>query len=272
MPVIPLEDPADPRLVEYFGLRDHELRRRRERSGGDMAGIFVAEGDVVVGRALAAGYVPRSVLVDASRRKPLPEGLGPDVPVYAAGKAVVTEVTGYPAHRESLASFDRRPVPSAAEVVAGATGLVALERVVNPTNVGVITRSAAALGADGMLLDPTCCDPVYRRASRVSMGTCFELPYAWTGPFPAGLDGARQAGFLVVALTPSRDALALDELTLAPGQRVVLVLGTEGPGLSEPTLEAADVRVAIPLRRGVDSLNVGAAAAVACYEVLSRRR
>ena len=267
-----MEDPDDPRLVEYFGLRDHELRQRRERPGGDMAGLFVAEGDAVIERAIAAGHRPRSVLVDAARRRALPAAVPDDVPVYVISPQVVSKVSGYPKHRESLASFDRRPLPTPAEVVAGARGLVALERVVNPTNVGVITRSAAALGADGMLLDPTCCDPVYRRASRVSMGECFSLPYAWAAPFPAGLDVARRAGFLVVALTPAPDAVAVDELGLAPGARVVLLLGTEGPGLSEPSLEAADVRARIPLRRGVDSLNVGAAAAVACYEVLSRRR
>lgn len=134
----------------------------------------------------------------------------------------------------------------------------------------MICRSAAALGADGMLLDPGTCDPIYRRASRVSMGACFSLPYAWAETFPAGLDVAREAGFVVVALTPVGSA-RLDELPLGGPDRVVLVLGAEGDGLREATLAAADHRARVPLHLNVDSLNVGAAAAIACYEMFARR-
>lgn len=269
-----VEDPGDPRLVEYLGLRDHELRQRRERAGGDLHGVFVADGDVVVARAVQAGYRLRSLLVDGRRGRAVPPEVlaaaaSMGAPVYLAGGAALERIAGRQRYREVLASFDRPPGLSPAAIVSAARGLVALEGVVNPTNVGVIARSAAALGADGMLLDPGTCDPLYRRASRVSMGACFTLPHAWTDAFPAGLDVARDAGFTVVALTPAAEAVALASLPLGPTDRVVLVLGTEGDGLREPTLRAADHLARVPLHRGVDSLNVGAAAAVACYELFT---
>jgi tRNA G18 (ribose-2'-O)-methylase SpoU len=268
-------DPADPRVVEYAGLRDHELRRRREGPDGDLGGVFVADGDAVVARAVAAGHQLRSLFVDAARARPLPAEVlaaaaAVGAPVLRAGPAVVEAVSGRRRYRDCLASFDRPPLPDPAELVAASRGLVALEGVVNPNNVGVITRSAVALGADGLLLDPSSCDPLYRRASRVSMGTCFSLPHCRLGSFPGGLDVARRAGFALVALTPAAGATALRDLPLAPGQPVVLVLGTEGEGLGDATLEAADHRARVPLRRGVDSLNVGAAAAIACYELFTR--
>lgn len=272
MPVLAIDDPGDPRLAEYLGLRDHVLRQRRERPGGDMAGVFVAEGDLVVGRALRAGYRLRSVLFDATRRQPLPAYLAPEVPVFAAGPAVLSRITGYHLHRGLIASFDRRPLPTPAEVLAGAGSAVVLEHVVNPTNLGVIARSAAGLGIDTMLLDPSCADPLYRRASRVAMGEVFAFPYARLAAFPDGLATVRRHGFTVLALTPEPAAVPLDRLRLAPGTRPALLLGTEGPGLTEATLEQADLAVRIPMHRGVDSLNVGAAAAVACWAVLAAAR
>lgn len=276
MPELAVDDPADPHLVEYAALRDHELRRLRESPGGDLAGVFVADGDAVVARAVAAGHRLRSVFVDAARPRPLPEPVvaaarAAGAPVLRAGPAAVEAVSGRRRYRECLASFDRSPLPPAGDVVAAARGLVALEGVVNPNNVGVITRSAVALGADGLLVDPTSCDPLYRRASRVSMGACFSLPHCRVGSFPGGLDVARRAGFAVVALTPAPTAVPLVEVPLTRGQRVVLVLGAEGEGLSRATLDAADHRARVPLRPGIDSLNVGAAAAVACYQLFTRR-
>lgn len=267
---IPVTDPADPRIEEFVGLRDADLRRRREARGGDLAGIFVAEGDLVVERALRAGYRLRSVLVDATRTDPLPELLG-GAAVYAAGRALVREITGMGVHRGAMASFDRRPVPSAADVLAGATRVVMLENLTNPTNLGIIARSSVALGADAMILDPSCCDPLYRRASRVSMGEVFALPYAYAPRFPAGLDVVTEAGFSLLALTPDSLAEPIDDVVLAPDQKVALVLGAEGPGLTEGTLARVDRRVRIPTHGGVDSLNVAAAAAIACY-VLGRGR
>jgi tRNA G18 (ribose-2'-O)-methylase SpoU len=267
---IPVDDPADERIEEFIGLRDADLRRRREAAGGDLAGIFIAEGDIVVERALRAGYRLRSLLVDATRTSPLPDGL-PAVPVYAAGPALVLRITGMAMHRGCIASFDRRPVPSAAEVLAGATRVVVLENLNNPTNLGVIARSAVGLGADALILDPSCCDPLYRRASRVAMGEVFGLPYAYTERFPAGLGVVTDAGFSLVALTPDPSAEPIDDLAFAPDEKVALVLGAEGPGLTDATMARVGRRVRIPIHGGVDSLNVGAAAAIACY-VLGRGR
>lgn len=268
---VPVDDPRDPRIVEYTGLRDHDLRLRRESPGGDLAGIFLAEGDIVVERALRAGYRIRSALIDATRTRPLPAGIDGSVTVFTAGPEVVRHITGMAVHRGMMATFDRRPVPDAARVLAAATRVVVLERVVNPTNLGIIARSARGLGADALLLDPTGVDPLYRRASRVSMGEVFGLPYARLAAFPAGLDLVTGHGFSLVALTPDPAAESIDDVVFAPDDKVALVLGSEGPGLAEATMERIGRRVRIPLRGDVDSLNVAAATAIACY-VLGRGR
>ncbi len=266
-----VDDPDDPRLAVFMGLRDHDLRRRREAPGGDMEGVFVAEGELVAGRALAAGYRATAVLVDAARDDPIPARLALDVPILRAGPAVVSAVTGYQTHRGALVAFARRPLPPVAEVLAAARRVVVAEGVVNPTNMGVILRSAAALGVDALLLDPASCDPLYRRANRASMGLGFGVPHARLHRLPDGLAPLRDAGFTVVALTPSDDAVDLHAWAdaLAPDERVAMVLGSEGPGLTAGTEEAADVRARIPLAVGIDSLNVGVAAGIACY-VLGR--
>ena len=230
--------------------------------------MFIAEGDIVAARAIRAGYRLRAVLVDATRTVPLPPGVAPDAPVYAAAPRVLERITGLGVHRGLLASFDRRPPRPAAEVVAGARRVVVLERVSNPTNLGVILRSAAGLGMDAMLLDPTCSDPLYRRTSRVAMGEGYAFPWAWVPRLPDGLAILRAHGFGLVALTPDSGATPIDELGL-DGDRVALLFGAEGPGLSPETLAAADVRASIPMRGGVDSLNVGVAAGIACW-VLGR--
>jgi tRNA G18 (ribose-2'-O)-methylase SpoU len=264
---IAVDEPGDPRIEEFLGLRDHELRRRRESPGGDLAGIFIAEGDLVVQRALRAGYRMRSALVDATRSAAVPDEIGGDVTVFAAGPEVVRRITGMGVHRGMMASFDRRPLPSVDEVLAGARRVVVLEDVNNPTNLGVIARSAAALGIDALLLDPSCCDPLYRRASRVAMGEVFALPWTRLPRFPDGLDPLVDAGFTLLALTPDPSAEALDQLGLGDDEKVALVLGAEGPGLTEDTMTKVGRRARIPIRAGVDSLNVGVAAAIACYEV-----
>jgi tRNA G18 (ribose-2'-O)-methylase SpoU len=269
---VEIDDPDDPQVADYLGLRDHQLRMRRERPGGDRAHLFVTEGDLVVERALRAGHRLKSLLVDGARRSPLPASVPDDVPVYAAGPLVLERITGYHLHRGVLAVFHRGPEGDPAAVLAGARSAVVLENVVNPTNLGVIIRSAAGLGIDAVLLDPTCADPLYRRASRVAMGEVFALPWARLPTFPAGLDTVRTAGFTILALTPTVDAVAVDDLVLPRACRPALVLGSEGPGLPDGTMGAADVRVRIPMARGVDSLNVGAAAAVAMWAVLHARR
>jgi len=269
---IRIDDPDDPRVGDYLGLRDHQLRMRRERPGGDRSHLFVAEGDLVVDRAVRAGHRLKSLLVDGARTQPLPTSVPDDVPVYAAGPQVLQRITGYHLHRGVLAVFHRGPELAAGEVLDAATSAVVLENVVNPTNLGVIVRSAAGLGIDAVLVDPTSADPLYRRASRVAMGEVFAIPWARLPAFPAGLDLVRAAGFTLLALTPAPDAVPVDELVLPPGCRPALLLGSEGPGLPDATMGAADLRVRIPMSRGVDSLNVGAAAAVAMWAVVHARR
>ena len=277
---IPIDHPGDPRIAHFVGLRDRELARPAPTGE---PGVFIAEGDVVAERAIRAGYRLRAVLVDATRTDPLPLGIGPDVPVYAAAPPVLQRITGLGVHRGLLGCFDRRPARSADDVLADARRVVVLERVSNPTNLGVILRSAAGLGMDAVLLDPTCSDPLYRRTSRVSMGEGYALPWAWTARLPGGLDVVRERGFRLVALTPDARAVPIDRLGIdgpddgtddrtvdGTDARVALLLGAEGPGLSAETLDAADVRAGIPMRGRVDSLNVGVAAGIAFW-VLGRR-
>lgn len=271
MDPIPVDDPDDPRIFAYTGLRDHDLRRRREAPGGDLEAIFIAEGDIVVERALRAGYDIVSALIDATRTKPLPAAVPTDLTVFAGGPAVVAKITGMPVHRGMLAVMRRRPERDFDDVLAESTRVVVLERVVNPTNLGIIARSAIGLGADALLLDPTCVDPLYRRASRVSMGEVFALPYARLPRFPDGLEAVARHGFSLLALTPDPTAEPIDDVAFGPDEKVALVLGSEGPGLTDETMDQVGRRVRIPLHHGVDSLNVAAAAAIACF-ILGRGR
>ena len=267
MTPVEVDDPADPRLADYVGLTDVVRRTRHEPERG----FFLAEGELVMARALRAGYVPRSILVAANRLAGLPPGLAQaDCPVLVASYAVLEAVTGFHVHRGALASFGRRPLPTAAAVLAASTRVVVLEDVNNHTNLGAVFRSAAGLGIDAVLLSPTCCDPLYRRSVRVSMGEVLALPYAYLDAWPAGVGQLRAAGFRVLALTPAADATPLAQVRLGQDERVALLLGAEGPGLTADAMGASDLRVRIPMARGVDSLNVGAAAAVACW-VVGRR-
>ena len=266
-PVTEVDDPADPRLADYSGLTDVALRTRIEPEQG----LFVAEGELVIRRAVQAGYRLRSVLLTAHRLTTLGDALaGVDAPVYVGSLAVLREVTGFHVHRGALAVVIRRPLPSWREVTARARRLVVLEDVNNHTNLGAVIRSAAGLGMDGLLLSPGCVDPLYRRSVRVSMGEVFDLPYADAAPWPGVLDTLVADGWRVLALTPAAHATPLDALRLADGERVALLLGAEGPGLSGPALGSAVEPVRIPMAAGVDSLNVAAAAAVACW-VVGRR-
>jgi tRNA G18 (ribose-2'-O)-methylase SpoU len=258
-------DPDDPRIAAFVGLRDHALRKRREQPGGDMAGVFICEGDLVVDRALRAGYRLTAVLVDAKRTVPLPFEVPHDAVVYTATAPVLLRITGYELHRGMLACFVRRPEHDAASVLEHARRIVVLEGVNNPTNLGIIARSAAALGIDAMLLDSVCCDPLYRRSSRVAMGEVFKLPYARLGDFPGGLEVLHEHGFELIALTPDVDAVPIDQLQLAHDARVALLFGAEGPGLTDATLSCCDRQVRIPMRDGVDSLNIASAAAIAIW-------
>jgi tRNA G18 (ribose-2'-O)-methylase SpoU len=260
-----ITDPDDPRVADYRCLTDVDLRVAFEPP----LGLFVAEGELVLRRAVTAGYELRSVLVDAKRVDQVADIVAgqPGVPVYAATPAVLQATTGFHVHRGILASVRRRPLPGVAELLAGARRLAILEDVNNHTNLGAIFRCAAALGIDGVLLSPSCADPLYRRSVRVSMGEVFAVPYARAETWPGALADVRDAGFTVLALTPDPDAVPLGGLSATDRNRPALLLGAEGPGLSGGALTAADVAVRIPMQRGVDSLNVAAAAAVAFWEI-----
>ena len=262
-----VEAPDDPRVADYVGLTDGARRMKHEPG----AGFFIAEGEKVIARTAVAGYPPRSLLVSPSRLADLmPAVEALDCPVYVASYDVLQAVTGFHVHRGALASFGRLPLRSAADVLAQARRVVVMETVTNHTNLGAVFRSAAALGMDAVLLSPNSCDPLYRRTVRVSMGQVFSVPYAYLERWPEGIDEVRAAGFRVLALTPDAGATDLGELAVGPDERVALVFGAEGPGLTEEVMAASDERVRIPMSGGVDSLNVGSAAAVAFW-VLGRR-
>jgi tRNA G18 (ribose-2'-O)-methylase SpoU len=256
-----VDDPDDPRIADYRALTDVELRTRWEPPNG----LFIAEGELVLRRAVRAGYEPRSFLVDEKRVGQL--GELPGAPVYAASQEVLEATTGFHVHRGVLASFRRKPLPTAEDLLATARRVVILEGMNTHTNLGAVYRSAAGLGVEAVLLSPTCADPLYRRSVRVSMGEVFAVPYARLEPWPAGLELVKTAGFTVLAMTPATDAVPIQRLTATQRARPALMLGAEGPGLTPAAIAASDLRVTIPMRHRVDSLNVAAAAVVAFWEL-----
>lgn len=253
----------DPRLADYRDLTDVALRRRIEPEGG----LYMAESAKVIARALAAGHRPRSVLL---QEKWLGDAEGlladhPDVPAYIVPAEVAEQVTGYAVHRGVLAAMHRPALPDPAVVLGAARRVLVLEDIVDHTNVGAIFRSAAGLGADAVLVGPRCADPLYRRSVRVSMGTVFQVPWTRLPAWPEAGAVLRGSGFHVAALALAPDAVALDDFAAHAPDRVALVLGAEGDGLSRRALAGADTVLQIPMRGGVDSLNVAAAAAVAAW-------
>ncbi len=257
-----IEDVEDNRIGVYLGLRDHVARQQRELPGGDMAGSFIAEGDLVIERALEHGYRLQSVLIGARRTKPLPQAVNDDIDIFMANDDVLTAITGRPGLRDPLSCFVRSPLPDASELVATHRTFAVLEGINNPNNLGVIMRNAAGLGVDAVLLDPTCGDPLYRRAIRASMGQVFALPHARLESLSNGLAQLHAADVTTVALTPSGET-ELREVDQP--DRVAVLLGAEGPGLTDETLELATVRARISMSQNVDSLNVAAAAAIAFH-------
>ncbi|MFE8914844.1 TrmH family RNA methyltransferase [Streptomyces globisporus] len=266
--LITVDDPDDPRLSDYIGLTDVELRRRREPAEG----LFIAEGEKVIRRARQSGYEMRSMLLSAKWVDVMRDVIDEvPAPVYAVAPELAERVTGYHVHRGALASMQRKPLPAADELLATARRVVVMESVNDHTNIGAIFRSAAALGMDAVLLSPDCADPLYRRSVKVSMGAVFSVPYARLEAWPKSLETVREAGFRLLALTPDAKATSIDEAAPHRLERVALMLGAEGDGLSTRALMAADEWVRIPMAHGVDSLNVGAAAAVAFYAVATGR-
>jgi tRNA G18 (ribose-2'-O)-methylase SpoU len=262
--LIPVADPSDPRLADYLSLRDVRLRKALEAEHG----LFLAEGEKVVRRAVAAGYRARSFMMTERWLAGLAGELraAPDVPCYLVSDEVAEAATGFHVHRGALASLERRPLPALGQVLAGARRLVVLEDIVDHTNVGAVFRSAAALGMDAVVLSPRCADPLYRRSIKVAMGAVFSIPWTRTARWYDAVGQLSSAGFTTVALTPDVDAVPLTEFAAVHRTaRLAVILGSEGPGLSSRWLSTADVRVRIEMSTGVDSLNVAAAAAVAFF-------
>jgi tRNA G18 (ribose-2'-O)-methylase SpoU len=265
-----IDSPDDPRLSDYVSLTDVALRRRTEPERG----LYIAESEKVIRRALAAGHRPRSYLMAARWLTDLADVVAraeqQGIPVFVGDHDVIERLTGFHLHRGALAAMQRPELPSVESLLADAHRVLVLEDIVDHTNVGAVFRSAAALGVDAVLVTPRCADPLYRRSIRVSMGTVFQVPWTRVDPWPEGISAIRRAGFTVATLALSDDAMSLDDLAASPPQRLALVLGTEGDGLSHHTVAAADLTVTIPMAGGVDSLNVAAAGAVAAWAL--RRR
>ncbi|GAA1909706.1 RNA methyltransferase [Nocardioides lentus] len=264
--LVTVTDPDDPRLADYRDLRDVQLRRHLEAEHG----LFLAEGEKVVRRAVEGGHAPRSFLMAPRWLDGLADVLATTgAPCYVVDEALAEQVTGFHVHRGALASLERRPLPGVADVLDGARSVLVLEDIVDHTNVGAVFRSGAALGFDAVLLSPRCADPLYRRAVKVGMGAVFALPWTRLPDWYDALPQLGAAGFTTVALTLADDAVDITD-AVAGVDRLALVLGTEGHGLSERWQSAADRRAVIPMAAGIDSLNVAAASAVACY-VAARR-
>ena len=283
MRFITIDSIDDERVSAYTNLTEIQLRNRLEPAKG----LFIAESPKVIDRALAAGREPISLLVE----EPWIEGMadtfafvdehwGPSVPVYVASPEQLRQLTGYRLHRGALSAMRRWPLPSVAEVCRGARRIAIMENIVDHTTVGALMRSAAALDVDAVLVTPSCGDPLYRRAARVSMGTVFQIPWTRIGtesrhawPFD-GLEELHGLGFTTVAMALTDDSISLDELVRRLGSaqdepdhidKLALIFGTEGDGLSRHTIANADLTVKIPMSHGVDSLNVAASSAVAFY-------
>lgn len=264
--VIEIHDFSDQALDVYARATENQLVNRADPDNA----LFIAESPLVIGRALDAGCVPVSFLMEAQhvsgRGAEVLARCPADIPVYTAPLDVLTQLTGFHLTRGMLCAMRRPPLPSLAEVCAGARRVAVLENVMNPTNVGAIFRCAAALGMDAVLLTEQGSDPLYRRASRVSMGNVFLVPWTYlpVGDWTAEL---HRLGFTTVAMALREDSLHLDDRHLLEAEKLAVVLGTEGDGLADHTIARCDHTVMIPMTHGVDSLNVAAAAAVVFYQL-----
>ena len=272
--IIEITDFSDPRLDLFARLTEGQLRRQQESEQG----IFIAESPKVIERALNGGYEPVALLME---RKHIDGDAAdilarcPDVPVYTAGREVLESLTGFALTRGVLCAMKRRPLPAVEDLLKDARRVAVLEGIVDPTNVGAAFRSAAALNMDAVLVTPTCCDPLYRRAARVSMGTVFQVPWTrirddhtqWPHP---GLERLNAMGFKTAAMALRDDSVSIDDPSLLAEEKLAIVLGTEGDGLTDETIGSCDYTVKIPMSHGVDSLNVAAASAVAFWQLGKR--
>lgn len=271
MPIIEIQNLTLPELDVYARLTETQLRNRLE----PQKGIFIAESPKVISRALDAGYVPCSLLMERKhiegQAKELIARCG-DIPVYTADRDVLTTLTGYELTRGILSAMRRPTLPTVQTVCEHAARVAVLEGVVDSTNIGAIFRSAAAMGMDAVLLTPTCCDPLCRRAVRVSMGTVFQVPWTYIdAPWPMeGQSQLRSLGFKTAAMALTDKSVSIDDTALMAEDKLAIILGTEGDGLSPTTIAQSDYTVKIPMENGVDSLNVAAAGAVAFWQLKKR--
>lgn len=265
--VIEITDFSAPELDVYARLTEAQLLNRFEPAKG----MFIAESPKVIHRALDGGYEPVSLLMErkdiaGAAREVLARC--PGVPVYTADEDLLCNLTGYHLTRGVLCAMRRPGLSSVEDICAGAARIVVLENVQNPTNVGAIFRSAAALGMDAVLLTPGCSDPLYRRSARVSMGTVFQIPWTFTGDWPGeGMAQLSRLGFKTAAMALSDDSVSIDDRRLMAEEKLAVILGSEGDGLTETTIARCDYTVKIPMYHGVDSLNVAAASAVAFWQL-----
>ena len=265
--VIEITDFSAPELDVYARLTEAQLLNRFEPAKG----MFIAESPKVIHRALDGGYEPVSLLME---RKDITGAAReviarcPGIPVYTADEELLCNLTGYHLTRGVLCAMRRPGLPAVEDICAGAARIVVLENVQNPTNVGAIFRSAAALGMDAVLLTPGCSDPLYRRSARVSMGTVFQNPWTFTGDWPGeGMEQLSRLGFRTAAMALSDDSVSIDDRRLMAEEKLAVILGSEGDGLTETTIARCDYTVKIPMYHGVDSLNVAAASAVAFWQL-----
>ena len=273
--IIEITDLADPALDVFARLTEHQLRSRLEPEKG----VFIAESPKVIDRALDAGCAPLALLMERRKidgpARGILERIAPDTPVYTAGREVLTQLTGYALTRGVLAAFRRPALPGVETLCQNARRVAVLENIVDSTNIGAIFRSAAALHIDAVLVSPSCCDPLCRRAVRVSMGTVFQVPWTQIGEAPADWPGAGLArlsalGFKTAALALTDRSVPIDDPALMAEERLALILGTEGDGLAPETIARCDYTAKIPMSHGVDSLNVAAASAVAFWQLRAR--
>ena len=279
-----ITDLSAPELLIYSKLTENELKHYYEPHGG----LFVAESPMVILRALEAGYEPVSLLLEEGLKEReeirrifgiLKERMGEEpgageIPVFTASAALLRQLTGYPMTRGALSAMRRKSLPSPEEICRNARRIAVLEEVMNPTNTGAVFRSAAAMGMDAVLLTPGCSDPLFRRAARVSVGTVFQIPWTWLPGDTAGTDLERLSamGFRTAAMALSDDSVSLDDPRLGEEERLAVILGSEGPGLRQRTIDGSDYVVKIPMAHGVDSLNVAAASAVAFWVLGDRMK